>query len=149
MASMEELKADIKRNQAEAVGLFDPTGQHVKNTLWPFLEGAIDSLHDELTAMGERIVELEEGEAELLYEETGEEMLTALELGATFAVALQKTIGGNPNEAGKKLLGKIVQYSALTKTLVPHIQGIMLEDEEDADAATPDAPAAAANDEVE
>ncbi len=135
MPSMEELLADIKRNQGDAIALFDPTGQHIKDVVWPFMEAFVESVRDELRDVAEKIIEIEDGEAELLHEETADQILGALELGAVFAVALQKSIGQNPNEAGKKLLAKIVEYSALTKILVPHVESITLEEgDEDPDA---------------
>jgi hypothetical protein len=147
MASMEELLADIKRNKGDAIALFDPTGQHVKDVVWPFLEAFVESVHEELTEMGGLITEIQDGEAELLHEDTGNDILQALALGAEIAMALQRTIGQTPNDAGKKWLAKIVAYSNLTKEIVPHVESIMLEEPDDdaaADAADLEDPPAAA-----
>lgn len=134
MASMEELLADIKRNKGDAIALFDPTGQHVKDVVWPFLEAFVESVHEELTEMGGLITEIQDGEAELLHEDTGNDILQALALGAEIAIALQKLLGVNPGDAGKKWMAKIAAYSALTKEIVPHIESIMLEEPDEPDA---------------
>lgn len=131
MATMEELLADVKRNAEEAKTLFDPSGQHLANVVWPFLEALVETQNEAFAEMGAELVDLQNGESELLHAETSDQILATIAMGAELAVDLKRRIGDKPTDMDKKWLAKIVAFGKLTAEVVPLIEGITIEEEDD------------------
>jgi hypothetical protein len=145
---LSDLRLDIKRNIADAKEtlLEDPSGVHLRETVWPFLEGLVDKTDEVLRDFADAITELikkQEGDEdeEILFEETAAELVQEIALGGELALALRKRINDaadNSKEA-RLLLAKIDAYATKAKSLVTMIQEITIEDDDPVEVDDPDA----------
>jgi hypothetical protein len=91
--SLDELRADLKRNMAEATRLTTPAEirDHFINTLWPFIEAQLDVVEE----MDDAVAELVDQTEDYLQAETAGVFAALVQSSLMLAAELRKRAGGD------------------------------------------------------
>lgn len=92
--SLEELRADLRRNMQDANTVIDDqTRGHLKNTLWPFLEAIIDVVEE----MDDAVAELVDQQEDYLQPETAAVFAAVIQSSLGLVAELRKRAAGDAN----------------------------------------------------
>lgn len=91
--SLEELRADLKRNAAEVANLttVEQVRDHLLNTLWPFLEAKLDVVDE----IDDAVAELVDQQEDYLQPETAAIFAAVVQSSLQLAAELKKRAGGD------------------------------------------------------
>ena len=109
--SLEDLRADLKRNIAEAAKLtsFDQVRDHLINTLWPFIEAQLEVVEE----IDDAVAEMTEQTEDFLNPETAGIIGALVQSGLHLAAELRK------HSAGDELLTKRIDgHEALSQQVM-------------------------------
>jgi len=113
--SMEELKADLRRNLTDAAKLegFSAVGKHLVNTLWPFLEALVENVEE----IDDAVAELVSQQEDYLQPETAGVILALVEV----AGAMAGRLAGAEDDETKQLLALHAHLSQEVTSLLEQI----------------------------
>jgi hypothetical protein len=91
--SLDELRADLKRNVTEASSLtsVDQIRDHLVNTLWPWLEAKLDVTEE----IDDAVAELVDQQEDYLQPETGAMLAAVVASSQQISAELKKRAGGD------------------------------------------------------
>jgi len=136
--SLDELRADLKRNLAEAARVEGPSRAHLKDTMWPFMEALVDIVEE----MDDAIAELVDQQEDYLQTDTAAVFAALVQSSLQLAAELRK------HAAGDELLAKrIDEHEKLCQQAIATLGEITMiasddadeEDDDEADEEAPDA----------
>lgn len=133
--SIEALREDLKRNLAEAraCASWEDLQKHLTETLWPFLEGALD----EMDEMDEAIAEVVDQQEDYVQPETAAVFAAVIQLGLQLGAELKKR---HPNDTN--VAAAVEQYEQICQQAVEVLGQITMvpneeDEDEDEDEAAP------------
>jgi len=122
--SLDELRADLKRNHAEAGRVEGPSRAHLKDTVWPFLEALVDIVEE----MDDAVAELVDQQEDYLQTETAAVFAALVQSSLQIAAELRKYAAGD-----ELLTKRIDEHEKLCQQAVATLGEITMIPSDDAD----------------
>jgi hypothetical protein len=129
--SLDEIRADLARNMKAASAVTDPaTREHLKDTLWPFLEALVDTLDE----IDDAVAELVDQQEDYLQPETAAVFAAVVQSSLQLLQQLAPLVPRDNSE----LLKQIAEHEQLCAHAVEVLGSVTMVADDDGDAAADD-----------